>query len=257
MTKIILHGCMGKLGDAIRQAAQKDRNSEIVCGVDIAGSGDGLAFPIYSDISLCDRDADVVVDCSVVEAIPALLEFGAKRQIPLVVCTTGLSKEQMVLVKATSEKVAVLQSANMSLGINLLVNMVQRASKLLSDSMFDIEIIEKHHNQKVDAPSGTALLLADAINLAHADKQYEYVYDRSTVRKKREAKEIGIHTLRGGTIVGEHSVVFAGSGEVIEFKHSALSKEVFAVGALKAARFLKGKPPGFYTMQNIINEVEQ
>ena len=254
MTRIILNGCMGKLGKAILAMAENSESCEIVSGVDVIGSGNGLTFPIYSNLDYCDRDADVVVDCSVVEAIPSLLNFGAQRQIPLVICTTGLNQEMLAAVKKTSRKVAVLQSANMSLGINLLVNMVQRAAKLLDDSQFDIEIIEKHHNQKVDAPSGTALVLADAINLTLGNKM-EYVYDRSRERKKRKAKEIGIHALRGGTIVGEHSVVFAGSDEVIEFKHQALSKEVFAVGALKAARFMCGKPPGLYTIQDIIDEI--
>ena len=254
MTKIILNGCMGKLGSAILAIAQNSKDCEVVGGVDITGSGNGMTFPTYSNLDYCDRDADVVVDCSVVEAIPSLLKFGARRQIPLVICTTGLPPEMVEAVKAVSEKVAVLQSANMSLGINLLVNMVQRAAKLLVDSQFDIEIIEKHHNQKVDAPSGTALALADAVNLA-LDNKMEYVYDRSKERKKRMAKEIGIHAMRGGTIVGEHSVIFAGSDEVIEFNHQALSKEVFAVGALKAARFMHGKPPGLYTMQDIINAI--
>ena len=254
MTKIILNGCMGKLGGAILSIAQNSEHCEIVGGIDITGSGTGMTFPTYSSLDYCDRDADVIVDCSVVEAIPSLLSFGARRQIPLVICTTGLPQEMAAAVKATSEKVAVLQSANMSLGINLLVNMVKRAAKLLDDSQFDIEIIEKHHNQKVDAPSGTALALADAINLALDDKM-EYVYDRSKERKKRTGKEIGIHAMRGGTIVGEHSVIFAGNDEIIEFNHQALSKEVFAVGALKAARFMHGKPPGFYTMQDIIDAI--
>jgi len=254
MTKIILNGCMGKLGSAILAMAQNSQDCEIVGGIDITGSVNGMTFPTYTNLDYCDRDADVVVDCSVVEAIPSLLNFGVGRQIPLVICTTGLSQELMEAVKAASVKVAVLQSANMSLGINLLVNMVQRAAKLLDDSQFDIEIIEKHHNQKVDAPSGTALALADAINMA-LDHKMEYVYDRSQERKKRMAKEIGLHALRGGTIVGEHSVIFAGSDEVIEFNHQALSKDVFAVGALKAARFMCGKPPGFYTMQDIIDAI--
>ncbi|MCL2398265.1 MAG: 4-hydroxy-tetrahydrodipicolinate reductase [Defluviitaleaceae bacterium] len=251
MTKIILNGCMGKLSNAISNLAQYDKHCEIVGGIDIVGSGSGLAFPTYSDLDNCDLDADVIVDCSVVETIPSLLNFGIKRQMPLVICTTGLSKEQIEDVYDASKKVAILQSANMSLGINLLVNMVQQAAKLLHDSNFNIEIIEKHHNQKVDAPSGTALLLADTINQS-LDNQMDYVYDRSTMRNKRGVNEIGFHALRGGTIVGEHSVVFAGTDEVIEFSHQALSKEVFAVGALKAACFMKGKAPGFYTMQDVI-----
>ena len=254
MTKIILNGCMGRLSSAICTLAQSDEHCEIVSGIDIVGSGNGLTFPTYPDLSHCDMDADVVVDCSVVEALSTLLNFGVERQIPLVICTTGLSQAQLTKVQTASEKVAILQSANMSLGINLLVNMVGKAAKLLSDSQFDIEIIEKHHNQKLDAPSGTALALANSINAA-LDNKMEYIYDRSQVRKKREAKEIGIHALRGGTIVGEHSVVFAGCDEIIEFKHQALSKEVFAVGALKAARFMKGKSPGLYTMQDIIDSV--
>jgi len=254
MTKIILNGCMGRLSSAICALTENNEHCEIVGGIDIIGSGNGLTFPTYSDLSHCDRDADVVVDCSVVETIPSLLDFGVKRQIPLVICTTGLSQELMEAVRSASERVAILQSANMSLGINLLVNMVQRAAKLLDGSQFDIEIIEKHHNQKVDAPSGTALALADAINIA-LDNKMEYVYDRSQERKKRTAKEIGIHALRGGTIVGDHSVIFAGCDEVIEFNHQALSKEVFAVGTLKAAQFIQSKPPGFYTMQDVINAI--
>ena len=254
MTKIILNGCMGRLSRAICALAHEHDDCEIVSGVDIVGSGNGLTFPVYSDICHCDGESDVVIDCSVVEAVPSLLDFAVKRKMPLVICTTGLSHQQLADIQSVSKKVAVLQSANMSLGINLLINMVQRAAKLLSDARFDVEIIEKHHNQKIDAPSGTALALANAVNLA-LDKQMEYVYDRSQVRKKRETMEIGLHTLRGGSIVGEHSVIFAGYDEVIEFNHQALSKEVFAAGALKAAKFMKGKPPGFYTMQDIVNEV--
>ena len=244
---------MGRLSSAVLSVAQKSNDCEIVSGIDVVGSGTGLTFPTYHDLSLCDSNADVVIDCSVVECIPSLLDFGIKRQIPLVICTTGLPDEMIAQVKEASKKVAILQSANMSLGVNLLVNMLNRASKLLSETGFDIEIIEKHHNQKVDAPSGTALLLANAINSAFDDNdKMDYIYDRSQVRKKRDAKEIGIHAMRGGTIVGEHSVIFAGSDEVIEFKHEALSKDVFAVGAIKAAQFMHGKPPGFYTMQDVI-----
>ena len=250
MTKIILHGCMGMLGTAIRMLAQNDEHCEIVGGV--TRSGNVLPFPTYPELSHCDVDADVVLDCSVVGAIPSLLDFGVKRNIPMVICTTGLSREMNDEVRKVSEKVAVLQSANMSLGINLLRNMVEKAARLLNDSGFDIEIIEKHHNKKVDAPSGTALVLANAINCA-LENEMEYVYDRSQVSKRRDIKEIGIHSLRGGTIIGEHSVVFAGRDEVIEFKHQALSKEVFAVGALKAARFMHGKAAGFFTMQDLID----
>jgi len=252
MTRIILHGCMGKLGTAIHALAKNDPHCEIVCGVDIAGSGDGLAFPVYSDISLCNQDADVIMDCSVVSAVPALLKFGQARKLPTIVCTTGLPQEILSEIEKTAESIAILRSANMSLGINLLENMVGRAAKLLGD--FDIEIIEKHHKQKVDAPSGTALVLADAVNRALGGDM-EYKYDRTEARKKRGGNEIGIHSLRGGTIIGEHSVVFAGLDEVIEFKHQVYSKEVFAVGALKAARFMHGRAPGCYSMQDMIDDV--
>jgi len=251
MIKIILHGCMGNLSKAIRKLTESHTGYEIVCGIDVVGSGNGLAFPIYSDISLCDQKADVIIDCSVVEAVPAVLDFAVEKQIPLVLCTTGLPKEMMNDIAKAAQKVAILQSPNMSLGVNLLMNLVQRAAKLLDG--FDIEIIEKHHKLKVDAPSGTALALANAINES-LDMQMEYVYDRSKERKKRDNKEIGIHALRGGTIVGDHSVVFAGIDEVVEFKHQALSKEVFAVGALRAAEFMSGKPAGFYSMQDLMDE---
>lgn len=251
MIKIILHGCMGNLSKAIRKLIENHESYEIVCGVDVVGSGNGLTFPIYSDISLCDQKADVIIDCSVVEAVPTLLTFAVKKQIPVVLCTTGLPKELLEDVAKASQKVAILQSPNMSIGVNLLINLVQRAAKLLDG--FDVEIIEKHHKLKVDAPSGTALALADAVNKS-LDGQMEYVYDRSKERKKRDNKEIGIHALRGGTIVGDHSVVFAGIDEVIEFKHQALSKEVFAVGALRAAEFINGRQAGFYTMQDLMDE---
>jgi 4-hydroxy-tetrahydrodipicolinate reductase len=195
-----------------------------------------------------------VVDFSGLSALRSLLEFGVERRIPLVICTTGLSPEDSAAVKNASEKVAVFQSANMSLGVNLLVNLLGRASRLLYDSGFDIEIEERHHNQKLDAPSGTALMLADSVNHALGGGM-EYTRDRSGRREKRGRKEIGLTALRGGTIVGEHAVLFAGQDEIIEFKHGAYSREVFAVGALKAAQFMKGKPPGRYDMQDMINDL--
>ena len=251
MTKIILRG-LGALGSAVCASAQNSPNAEIVCGVDPAANSAGFTFPVCADICKCDVKADAVVDCTVAGHVPPVLEYCKKHKLPLIICTTGLSNEVSEMVKAASAETAVLQSANMSLGINLLADLVRRASEILSDSMFDIEIIEKHHNKKIDAPSGTALMLADAVNVGN---KYEYVYNRSKVRQKRKSNEIGIHALRGGSIVGEHSVIFAGNGEVIEFKHSALSKEVFAAGVLKAASYIKNKPPGLYTMQNIIDEV--
>ena len=174
-----------------------------------------------------------------------------KNQIPVVLCTTGLSEEQLQKVEEASEKVAVLRSANMSLGINLLMQLLKEATKVLSPAGYDIEIVEKHHNQKLDAPSGTAIALADSINEA-VENQYEYVYDRSQVRKKRDKKELGISAVRAGTIVGEHEVLFAGVDEVIEFKHTAYSRSVFAKGAVQAAKFLAKKPAGFYDMGDVI-----
>jgi len=255
MTKIILSGYMGQMGKVICTMANNDPHCEIVGGVDIVGSVNGMCFPTYQNIGHCDRDADVVIDFSVVEAIPDLLAFSIRRQIPLILCTTGFSAEVATSIRETSERVAVLQSANMSIGINLLSNIVSKAAKLLSEANFDIEIVEKHHNKKVDAPSGTALLLANTINNA-LEGRMDYKYDRSHERKNRKANEIGIHTLRGGTIVGEHSVIFAGEGEVLEFTHQAQSKDVFAAGALSAAKFMKGKPPGFYTMNDVVEAVE-
>ena len=253
--KIIVCGAFGRLGAAVCKVAAETL-AEVVAGTDVAGSdSESAAFPVYTEISLCRENADVVICCVPPTAsaeISAILEYSATRKIPLVLCTTGMSPEVEAAIAKATESVAVLRSANMSLGINLLSGLLRRVATLLPG--FDIEIIEKHHNQKIDAPSGTALALANAINGAF-EESFEYVYDRSGERKKRGASEIGIHTLRGGTIVGEHSVIFAGCDEVIEFNHQALSKEVFAAGALKAARFIKGKPPGFYSMQNIIDGV--
>ena len=194
---------------------------------------------------------DVIIDFSTAKAVPALLAFSKAKKIPVVLCTTALSEETTALMQETSKEVAILKSANMSVGVNLLLDLVQRAAVILAESGFDIEIVEKHHNQKIDAPSGTAMALADAINQA-MEERYHYVYDRSQVREKREKTEIGIHAVRGGNIVGEHDVIFAGRDEVIELTHRATSREVFAVGAVKAAKFLAGKPAGLYTMKEVL-----
>ena len=193
-----------------------------------------------------------MIDFSNAKAVDGLLENCKKRRLPVVLCTTGLSKEQIQKVEDTAKETAVLKSANMSLGINLLMRLLQDAAKVLSPAGYDIEIVEKHHNKKVDAPSGTALALADAINETQ-DMKYAYSYDRSQERKPREKQEIGISAVRGGTIVGEHEVLFAGEDEVIEFKHTAYSKAVFAKGALEAAKFLAGKPAGKYDMSDVIS----
>lgn len=250
MTKIIMHGCNGAMGQTITNIVNADKNAEIVAGIDIADTRDN-GYPVFTNVKDCKVEADVIIDFASAKAVDNLLDYCVERQIPVVLCTTGLSQEQLDKVEETSKRVAVLKSANMSLGINTLFKLVQAAAKVLTEADFDIEIVEKHHNQKLDAPSGTALALADAINEA-MQNQYEYVYDRSQKREKREKKELGISAVRGGTIVGEHEVIFAGTDEVIEFKHTAYSKAVFAKGSVSAAKFLAGKPAGLYDMSHVI-----
>lgn len=250
MVRLIMHGCNGKMGQVITKIVKEDGNAEIVAGVD-KYQGISNEYPVFDSIDKCDIEADVVIDFSNAGAVDGVLDYCVSKQVPVVLCTTGLSEEQLAKVKTTSEKVAVLKSANMSLGINMLLKLLQDATKILAPAGYDIEIVEKHHNQKVDAPSGTALALADSINEV-LDNEYDYKYDRSQERKKRDKKEIGISAVRGGTIVGEHEVIYAGEDEVIEFKHTAYSKAVFAKGAVEAAKFLKGKGPGLYDMQDVI-----
>lgn len=249
MVKIIMHGCGGKMGHVVCSIVEKDPNCEIVAGIDAQKVS--APFPTFTNINDCDINADVIIDFSTASAIPALLEYSKNTQIPAVLCTTGFSNELIAEVKKYSEFVALLKSANMSVGVNLLFRIVKQVAQALADSNFDIEIIEKHHNQKIDAPSGTALALADEINEVFKDK-YDYVYDRSQKLEKRKKYEIGIHALRGGTIVGEHEVIFAGQDEIIELNHRAMSKEIFAVGAVKAAKYLAGKPVGLYTMKEVM-----
>ena len=258
MTKIIVCGCFGRMGTVVCKLAAENPNMEVVAGIEIVEASGGMPFPVYGDINQCAMPADAIINflpptAAIADAL-AIVEFSVKRQIPLVICTTGMPQELEDAINAASEKVAILRSANMSLGINLLSSLLNRVSRLLHDTNFDIEIIEKHHNQKLDAPSGTALLLADSINNA-LDNKMTYKNDRSQAHEKRTRDEIGLHALRGGTIVGEHSVVFAGRDEVIEFTHIAQSREVFAVGALKAAEFVRGKSQGLYSMQNLIDEL--
>lgn len=250
MVKIIMHGCNGHMGQVISGIVEKDPDAEIVAGIDIADQGKN-SYPVFTDIDACQVEADAIIDFSSAKATDKLLEYSAARQIPVVLCSTGLSQEQLAKVEETSRKVAVLKSANMSLGINTLLKLVQDAAKVLAAAGFDMEIVEKHHRLKLDAPSGTALALADSINEA-MDNQYHYVYDRSQKREKRDDKEIGISAVRGGTIVGEHEIIFAGQDEVIEFKHTAYSKAIFGKGAVEAAKFLAGKPAGRYDMSDLI-----
>ena len=250
MVRAIMHGCNGKMGRAITTLAKEDAEVEIVAGVD-ADTEVANEYPVFDSIEKCDVEADVVIDFSNAKAVDGLLDYCVEKQISVVLCTTGLSEEQLQEVEEASKKVAVLRSANMSLGINTLFKLLQDAAKVFASAGFDIEIVEKHHNQKLDAPSGTALALADSMKEV-LDDDYFYRYDRSQLRQKRDPKEIGISAVRGGTIVGEHEVIFAGEDEVIEFKHTAHSKAVFAKGAVEAAKFLAGKPAGMYDMRDVI-----
>ena len=250
MIKILMHGCNGRMGQMISGLVRDEEEMMIAAGVDTY-QGVSNEYPVFGSIDACDDDVDVVIDFSNAAAADAVMEYCAKRQIPLVFCTTGLSEEQLQKLEDTAKQTAVLKSANMSLGINLLLKLLKDAAKVLAPAGYDIEIVEKHHNQKLDAPSGTALALADSINEA-MDGSYVYTYDRSQVRRKREKKEIGISAVRGGTIVGEHEVLFAGLDEVIELKHTAYSRSVFGKGAVEAARFLAGTPAGMYDMSDVI-----
>ena len=253
MTKVIMHGCNGKMGQIITNIIAAEDDIEIVAGVD-ASDHIRNTYPVFASIAKCNVAADVVIDFCAAPAVDALLDYCVEKQIPCVLCTTGLSEAQTAHVAEASKKVAILKSANMSLGVNMLLKLLKSAAQVLVPAGFDIEIVEKHHNLKVDAPSGTALALADTIN-EEFDNSYEYVYDRSQKREKRTDKEIGISAVRGGTIVGDHDIIFAGEDEVITFSHRAYSKALFAKGAVQAAKFLKGKPAGKYDMKDVIGEV--
>lgn len=251
MTRVIMHGCNGRMGQVICGIIAEDNDVEVVAGVDISDHIQN-PFPVFKSIGECDVEADVIIDFASAKAVDGLLEYCKAKNVPCVLCTTGLSEEQLANVNETSKEVAMLKSANMSLGINLLLKMLKDATNVLAKAGYDIEIVEKHHNQKLDAPSGTALALADSIN-EELNNEYEYVYDRSQVRQKRDKKEIGISAVRGGTIVGDHDVIFAGTDEVITFSHMAYSRAVFGKGAVAAAKFLAGKEPGMYNMSHVID----
>ncbi len=249
MTRIILGGCNGKMGHTVRSIIDENNDIEVAAGIDIS-EGDAK-FPVFTDAADCNIEADAIIDFSSPAALDGILALALGKGIPAVLCATGYTAEQLAKIEESSKKVAILRSANMSLGINILAKLVTEAAQILADRGYDIEIVERHHNQKVDAPSGTALLLADAANEA-LNGEYDYVYDRSGRREKRPKKEIGISAVRGGSIVGDHEVIFAGLDEVIELKHSAYSKAVFAKGAVNAAVYLAGKAPGMYSMKDVI-----
>ena len=248
MKKIILCGANGKIGHVIRNIVAADNECEIVAGVDI--NTESTDFPIYSEIDSVKESADVIIDFSNPALLNSLLEYSAAKKIPVVIATTGFDDDQKKQIENAATENGVFFTYNMSLGINLLATLAKKAVDVLGND-FDIEIIEKHHNQKIDAPSGTALMLADAI-CEEIDKPMKYEYDRHSKREKRSKNEIGMHAVRGRTIVGEHEIIFAGRDEIITLSHSARSKEIFAVGAVNAAKYMVGKGAGLYTMKDLI-----
>jgi len=250
MIRIILNGCFGKMGKMITQSSYKFENLTIVAGIDV-NTNTTLPYPVFNNINECNIDADVVLDFSRPAALPSLAKYCINNNMPIVICTTGFDIEGENIISNLSKKVAVFRSANMSVGINVINNILKKISSYLYEG-FDIELIEKHHNQKIDAPSGTALMLANTIK---SSIKKETIFSHGRVGEcKRHKKEIGIHAIRGGNIVGEHDIIFAGQGEIIEIKHSAISREVFAIGALDACKFIHGKREGLYNMDNIIEE---
>ena len=249
MVEVILHGCNGRMGQMLSELISKDEEMKVVAGIEPSGEAKN-DYPVYKSFDELKETADVIIDFSTASAIDSLLSYCEKTHTPLVLCSTGLSEAQLDRVERLAKVSAVLVSANMSLGINVLLKLLKNVTKTLYGNGFDIEIVEKHHNQKLDAPSGTALALADVMKDELDDISYNL--DRSKVRKKRERNEIGISAVRGGTIVGEHEVIFAGTDEVIEIKHTAYSRAIFAKGAMSAAKFLSGKSAGKYSMSDVI-----
>jgi len=249
MVGVILHGCNGRMGQMLSELISKDEEMKVVAGIEPSGEAKN-DYPVYKSFDELKETADVIIDFSTASAIDGLLDYCEKTHTPLVLCSTGLSEAQLDRVERLAKVSAVLVSANMSLGINVLLKLLKSVTKTLYENGFDIEIVEKHHNQKLDAPSGTALALADVMKEELDDISYNL--DRSKVRKKRERNEIGISAVRGGTIVGEHEVIFAGTDEVIEIKHTAYSRAIFAKGAMSAAKFLSGKSAGKYSMSDVI-----
>lgn len=249
MTKIIMSGCKGKMGRVITEAVKQREDCAIVAGLDLQAEADG-DYPVFSSPEDIDVKADVIIDFSHPSLLSSLLQYGVQWHIPLVLCTTGYSKQQVAELTEASKQVAIFYSGNMSLGINLLIELSKKAATVFGNA-FDVEIVEKHHNQKIDAPSGTALMIADGIS-AVMEEQPKYVYDRHSYRKPRSKNEIGIHSVRGGSIVGEHEVIFAGHDEVLTITHTAQSKEIFAIGSINAAVFLNTQQPGLYQMSDLL-----
>ena len=253
MTRILLFGAMGAMGRNVINCAKAMEDVTIVAGVDREDHFDdpAIGFPVYGSFDAVKEDFDVIIDFSVAPAIDGLLDYVEKSGKALVQCTTGLSAKQIARVQKLAEKAPILRSANMSIGVNLLLELVKTAAQKLYEKGFDIEIVEQHHHRKMDAPSGTALALADAVNEA-LDDRLTYVYDRSQREAARPHEELGISAVRGGTLPGVHDIIFAGEDEVITFNHTAYSRAIFAIGALNAALFLHGKAAGMYSMQDVL-----
>ena len=249
MVKIFLNGCCGRMGKAIANLCYNNPDYKIVAGGDII-ENKNYDFPVYTSLSECTEDFDVIIDFSNAKAVPTILEFALSRKKPFICCTTALSDDTVSAILSASEKIAVFKSANMSLGINMMVELCKQATRILYPE-FDIEIVEAHHNRKLDAPSGTAMMIASAIDQEISDN-VEYVYDRHCVNKARSKNEIGISSIRGGNIVGEHSAMFISDEEILTISHSAQTRDVFAKGALTAAKFMAGKEKGYFTMSDVI-----
>lgn len=251
MLKVILSGCSGRMGSVITEKIKNDENAQIVAGVDLYKK-EGLTYPVFEKFENLPM-ADVIIDFSNPATLEGLLSYAVNNKIPAVLATTGYSENDLEKIKQASKDIPIFFSFNMSLGVNLITSLAKKATEVLGED-FDIEIIEKHHNQKLDAPSGTALMLANSINDSRNNSMI-YEYDRHSKRQKRAKNEIGIHSVRGGTIVGEHEVIFAGDQEIISIKHEAFSRNVFAGGAIKAAKFLANRNPGLYDMNDMISNV--
>ncbi|MCI8327240.1 MAG: 4-hydroxy-tetrahydrodipicolinate reductase [Lachnospiraceae bacterium] len=255
MIRVVVHGCNGRMGQVVTNFCREDDEVEVVAGIDVSDHIQN-DYPVYKSLWDCKEEMDAIIDFASSSAVDALLEYSVEKQVPVVLCTTGLSEEQIQKAEEAAKKTAVLRSANMSLAVNTLMDLLKRAAQVLAPAGFDMEIVDKHHNQKVDAPSGTALtmakILTDTLN-----QDYEYKYDRTKDMKKRGKNEIGIHSVRGGNIVGEHTAIFAGTDEVFELKHTAYSRNIFAKGAVEAAKFLSEKKTGYYNMSDVIKAAEK
>lgn len=254
MVKIILSGCGGAMGKVVLKQAHAREDCAVVAGIDPHDHDGGEDFPVFPTAGQCNIPADVILDFSHPSALEGLLDLSKRTGTPLVLATTGLSEEQIQSVHRAAGQSPIFFTFNMSLGINLMCALAKAATRVLG-GLYDIEIIEKHHNRKIDAPSGTAIMLANAVSGELAVNP-DYIYERNSRRQKREKNEIGLHTIRGGTIVGEHEVLFAGQDETLSIVHTAHSKEVFATGALSAAVFMRGKPPGLYDMSNMMDSAQ-